>query len=299
MVKIALCTPSILEDDVDDLRREVRVLKAFKNDKFNDNLDFYLANVSSGYKLTQGSKEVASIDKVWTPILLSDEFPNLNLVLRSSLSIFHSTASVEGAVNITRNILGDRSHSLTEPNIEAKKIVKSAVNEAPSVCCYDYLVTKDHHHDWMKAYQSMINKNVELGSDESDGDEIDLDKKSGLFKQKDAGSDLIGDKTNVRVLKKKSGIVPKRNGSVENEKNKKSGRFGTIKRNKETAGKAVEKKKEIFERKKGIVDKMKETVKKKKIVVDKCKEGVGNKKVTVQKKSDCKQPKISFFCKLK
>ena len=302
LVKIALCTPSVIEDDVDDLRREVRILKAFKNDKFNDNLDFYLANVSSGYKKIQRSKEVASIDKVWTPILLSDEFPILNIVLRSSLSIFHSTASVEGAVNITRNILGDRSHSLTEPNIEAKKIVKSAVKEAPSVCCYDYKVTQDHHHDWIKARQSLINNNVELGSDESDGDEIDLDKKAGLFKQKDTGSDLIGGKKNVRVLKKKNDIVAKRNGSVENEKNNKTGSFGTAKRSKETAGKdrkAVEKKKKIVEKKKEIVDKKKETVTKKKIVVDKCKEGVGNKKVTVQKKSDCNQPKISLFCKLK
>ena len=77
---------------------------------------------------------------------------------------------------------------MTEPNIEAKKIVKSAVKEAPSVCCYDYKVTQDHHHDWIKARQSLINNNVELGSDESDGDEIDLDKKAGLFKQKDTGS---------------------------------------------------------------------------------------------------------------
>ena len=48
------------------------------------------------------------------------------------ISIFHATASVEGAVNFTRNILGDRSHNLTEPNIEAKKVVKSGVREDPT-----------------------------------------------------------------------------------------------------------------------------------------------------------------------
>ena len=48
------------------------------------------------------------------------------------------------------------------------------------------------------------------------------------------------------VLKKKNYIVAKRKGSVENEKNNKSGSFGTAKRSKETAGKdrkVVEKKK--------------------------------------------------------
>ena len=79
------------------------ILKAFKKDKFDDKLEIYLS------KKMKGSKEVYSIDKVWTPILLSEEFPSLNIVLRSTLSIFHSTASVE-QLHTTRNILFDRSH---------------------------------------------------------------------------------------------------------------------------------------------------------------------------------------------
>ena len=85
MVKIALCTPGVEEDDIDDLRREVRILKAFKKEKFNDKLDIYLSNTSYGYKKTEGMLEVDPIDKVWTPFLLSDEFPILNGVLRSTL----------------------------------------------------------------------------------------------------------------------------------------------------------------------------------------------------------------------
>ena len=85
----------VTEEDSDDLSSEVRLLKAFKKDKFDDKLEIYLNNVCSGYKKMKGSKEVDSIDKVWTPILLSEEFPSLNIVLRSTLSIFHSTASVE------------------------------------------------------------------------------------------------------------------------------------------------------------------------------------------------------------
>ena len=49
MVKIALCTPGVEEEDIDDLRREVRILKAFKQEKFNDKLDIYLSNTSYGY----------------------------------------------------------------------------------------------------------------------------------------------------------------------------------------------------------------------------------------------------------
>ena len=82
----------------------------------------YLTNVSNGYKKTEGMKEVESIDKVRTPVLLSEDCPILNGVLRSTLSIFHATASVEGVVNITRNILGDRTHNLTEPNIEGLRL---------------------------------------------------------------------------------------------------------------------------------------------------------------------------------
>ena len=95
----------------------------------------------------------------------------------------NNTVSVEGAVNTIRNILGDRSHCLTEPNIEAKKIVKSAVNEAPSVCCFDYKITKDHHANWTKARQALMNKDVEVESDDSD-EEIDIDTSSRRLKKK-------------------------------------------------------------------------------------------------------------------
>ena len=72
---------------------------------------------------------------------------------------------------------------LTEPNIEAKKILKSAVQEAHSVCCFDYKITKDHHANWTKARQALMNKDVEVESDDSD-EEIDIDTSSRRLKKK-------------------------------------------------------------------------------------------------------------------
>ena len=71
---------------------------------------------------------------------------------------------------------------LTEPNIEATKILKSAVQEAHSVCCFDYKITKDHHANWTKARQALMNKDVEVESDYSD-EEIDIDTSSRRLKE--------------------------------------------------------------------------------------------------------------------
>ena len=153
LAKIALCIPGVGEKDVDDLRQEVRILKGKKKEVFEDNLEKYLVNVKYGYKKVKGSNPVESIDQVWAPVFKSEEFPVLTQVLKSALSIFHATTSVEGAVNTTRNILGDRSHRLTDSNLEARKILKSLVKEAPSDCCYDFKVSHNHHDNWKKAFE--------------------------------------------------------------------------------------------------------------------------------------------------
>ena len=152
IVKIAECLPSIKEEEFDDLRREVRMLKNFQNEYFGSNLEDYLQNAPDGFKKVKGEEEVVSIDEVWKPVIENEDTPVMRKLLMSSLSIFHGTASVEGSVNITRNLLGDRSRNLTDINLESKKMVKSAVREAPSNCCYDFDVDdQDYHSDWMEA----------------------------------------------------------------------------------------------------------------------------------------------------
>ena len=201
----------------------------------------------------KGSKEVDSIDKVWTPILLSEEFPSLNIVLRSTLSIFHSTASVEQLTQLEIFWVIDLI-VLTEPNIEAKKILKSAVQEAHSVCCFDYKITKDHHANWTKARQALMNKDVEVESDDSD-EEIDID-------------------TSSRRLKKKV----KNKKPVEKEKGKKKS---------ENCKEKIEKvMKDEVKKKEAIVQKKQAIVKKE--AVDKSKGEDKNKKLF-----DSQQPKIS------
>jgi hypothetical protein len=103
-------------------------------------------------------------------------------LLMASLSIFHGTASVEGSVNVTRNILGDRSHNLSDINLESKKMVKSAVCEAPSHCCYDFDVDDQaYHSNWMKAraeWRKKVDKEGNLDSELEEVREI-ADNKSG------------------------------------------------------------------------------------------------------------------------
>ena len=103
--------------------------------------------------------------KVWKTIVLSEKFPNLAKVLRSVLSIFHETASVEGAINVIRNMLSERSHRLTDENLNAKKIVKSAIKaKSNSNCCYDHDISdKKYQHDW--------NEDRKLKAAEIEGDE--------------------------------------------------------------------------------------------------------------------------------
>ena len=159
LVKIALSTPGVCEEDVDDLRQEIRILKGKRKEVFEENLEDYIVNIKYGYKKVKGSNPVESIDQVWAPVLKNEDFPVLAEVLRSTISIFHATASVEGAVNITRNIMGDRSHRLTDSNLEARKIMKSSLKEAPSNCCYDFKVSQNHHSNWKKANEEWKKSN--------------------------------------------------------------------------------------------------------------------------------------------
>ena len=88
--------------------------------------------------------------------------------------------------------------------MEAKKIVKSAVHEAPSVCCFVYKITKDRHANWTKARQALMIKDVEVESDDSD-EEIDIDTSSRRLKKKVKNNQLRRKKARrkVRTLKRR------------------------------------------------------------------------------------------------
>ena len=174
-VKIAECFPSIKTEELDDLRREVRKVKNFKNQFFDELLEEYLDSAHDAFQKSD-KKDIVSIDKVWRPVLKNEETPVMKKFLMSALSIFHGTASVEGSVNVTRNLLGDKSHSLIDVNLEAKKVVMSAVQEAKSSCCFDFNVDhKSFHSDWIKAY-SLMRKTHKEEEDDDPSEDIIEDK---------------------------------------------------------------------------------------------------------------------------
>ena len=215
MAKIALCIPGVGEKDVDDLRQEVRILKGKKKEVFEDNLEKYLVNVKYGYKKVKGSNPVESIDQVWAPVFKSEEFPVLTQVLKSALSIFHATTSVEGAVNTTRNILGDRSHRLTDSNLEARKILKSSVKLAPSDCCYDFKVSHNHHDNWKKAFEECMKSKEPKNQTDTVEDEVDEFDMSDQVESEEIHNRKVQDiqkmaEKKVRVLEKNPGVGEKK-----------------------------------------------------------------------------------------
>ena len=140
-----------------------------------------------GYKLRDDKEAMKSIDIVWKNIIENPQFPILSKFLKGSLSIFHSTATVEGAINTTRNILGERSHRLKDENLCAKKLIKSGVKVAKSKCCFDYDVgdpvyMKNWHNASKNVTKSVIEKDEKEeheimrkneGSDEEKGKNIE------------------------------------------------------------------------------------------------------------------------------
>ena len=160
IVKIAEKVPSITEEEYDDLRKEVRILKDDKDKYFGEELEVYIENYVEGFKLVKGKIKNKSIDAVWKKVINNDIFPVLAKVLKATLSIFHSTGSVEGSINTTRNILGERSHRMTDENLSSRKLVKSAVKVANTNCCYDYDVNRKSMLDnWFGSYKSYSTRN--------------------------------------------------------------------------------------------------------------------------------------------
>ena len=138
IVWIARKVPIVDDQEEDDLRREIRRIRHGKEEEFCEKLSEYIDKHVEGYKLCQDKDPNIPIDQVWSPILVNEQFPLMSKLLTAVLSIFHSTASVEGAINTTRNILGDRAHNLSDVNLSSRKKVKSAVKVSESKCCFNY-----------------------------------------------------------------------------------------------------------------------------------------------------------------
>ena len=110
MIKVAKQIPIIGSND---LRKEIR-----------------------SFKLEKDKEPNISINSVWGEVIKDDaSYPVFSKLLEAVLSIFHSTATVEGAINTTRNIL----------NLNARKTIKSANKNSLSVCCYDFDVNSENH----------------------------------------------------------------------------------------------------------------------------------------------------------
>ena len=148
LLKIAKKLPHFdVYSETDNLKKEIRMMRSQK-EHFGEGLVTYLTNYVEGFKLQEDKEKNICIGKVWEPIISSPNYPTLSKVIRSVLSIFHGTASVEGAIKVTRNILSERSHRLTDENLNARKIVKSAVKARTEMtCCFDHDISGKKYHD--------------------------------------------------------------------------------------------------------------------------------------------------------
>ena len=144
-VKIAQTIPTISSKDEDDMRKEIREIKDNQEECFGESLENYVNGYVAGFKLVGGNPPNIPIDKVWSKIISDARFPNTSSLLKAALSLFHSTATVEGSIQTTRNILNERAHRLLDRNLNARKIVKSAVRNSNSQCCYDYDLSKKNY----------------------------------------------------------------------------------------------------------------------------------------------------------
>ena len=184
IVKIEQSLPMFDGSDTDDLRREVRKIRADPDDCFGESLKIYKENFASGFKLKKGMVKNLTIDIVWRDIIENDKFPNMSKLLRASFSIFNSTASAEGAVNDTRNVLRDRSHRLINDNLNSRKVVKSAIRASGSKCCYDYDISNPKYHEnWKTAWGSF--KESKLHKEQSSDEEDELKNSNDSRKQND------------------------------------------------------------------------------------------------------------------
>ena len=160
-VKVAKTADLLSIEDEDDFRREVRHIKEFRDEVFGKELEVYLERYVDSFKL-KDKEPNASIDSVWKKVIENElKFPLMSKVLKGALSIFHSTATVEGSINTTRNILGERAQRLHDKNLNARKVIKSAVKNSSAKCCFDYNVMEERYmKNWNNARGNYVKDNL-------------------------------------------------------------------------------------------------------------------------------------------
>ena len=90
---------------IDEICREWKKLQASK-DYFESG--FYSQYLRECQDRSIKLSERTRIDHVWRRVIEDKQtFPSLSELLKACLSFFHATASVEGSVNMIRNVLGD------------------------------------------------------------------------------------------------------------------------------------------------------------------------------------------------
>ena len=87
LVRIASKIPIVKSEEVDTLRKEIRLLKLNPEEFFGESFETYRINYVPGYKLTSKKAPNVSIDSVWSNIISDIErFPLTSDLLKATLS---------------------------------------------------------------------------------------------------------------------------------------------------------------------------------------------------------------------
>jgi hypothetical protein len=162
----------VSEVEYDDLKHEVRLMQLNIPNLFDDKLDQYKKQANDCNVLSTSRIDICL---VWAPIINNKSYPIMSKLLSAALSLFHSTAAVEGSVCDTRNFLKDRAHRSTDKILEAKMTVQSSIRSAKTQCCYDYdYETSCHINDWRSSRQvvSKLQQAKNVGLQASDIEEF-------------------------------------------------------------------------------------------------------------------------------
>ena len=143
--------PHFIKEGKDDIISELRKLRLNKSDFGKEKYEKYLKEFNDDEILF---KDIDAIDEVWSPVILSKKYYSLGRFLKAVLSFIHSTASVEGSIKDTRNILGSMSHRSTDKMITSRLAMMSSVKSGSAECCYDFDCTKEYRDAWKQSWKT-------------------------------------------------------------------------------------------------------------------------------------------------
>ena len=156
---------------------------------------------------------------------------------------------------MTRNILSERSHRLTDDNLNARKIVKSAVKaRTETTCCFDHDISgQKYHDDWNNSYATErqeahencnVSSHSELevsGSREVKEIDVELTSEQLIWRGKRRQIEFLQEKETGNCAKKKRDKESQ--NEKEREKNSEKEKERYKKKNEEKKRQEVAKKK--------------------------------------------------------